>query len=706
MQTQEHVKKVQFNGEEISFKTGKLAPRAEAAVTAQMGDTVVLTVVSIDNEDSNLDYFPLGIEYIEKFYAGGIISSSRFLKREMRPSDSAVLKARQVDHSIRSLFPKGFKKPVSIVVTVLSYDEVHDPEILAVNSASLACMLSSIPFNGPSASVKVGIKGGVFSVNPSNEVEDELDGSFMVSVREDRILNIEGWGAEIAEDLMGKLMETAVSACQPLLQLQTEFAKEFGKPKMEYNEEATPAELISEVEKTYGAKIGEALNDRENRQTIMKEIKKELADGDETTAGETAKEAKFSASDIDTAVEYVARKLMRKAVLQEEKRTSGRKLDEVRELEIDIDLLPRVHGSALFRRGKTQCLSVTTLGSTRLVQTLESFEGEMEKTFMHHYNGPNYSLGEAGRFSYYPGRREVGHGHITENAMKKILPALDIFPYTIRVVSEILSQQGSSSMAAACGTSLSLMTAGVPIKAPVGGISVGLVTDDNDLTKFKLLTDIEDVEDYYGDMDFKVTGTEKGVTAIQLDNKLMGVPVSILQSAIAQSRTARIFILGEMNKVISEARKELSKFAPRVTVLKINPEKIGAVIGPGGKNIKSIIEAAGKDVDIDIKDDGTINITAVSATGAKIAEDMIKEMTMEAELNALYTGKVAKVTTYGAFVDVNANISGLLHVSEMSDKFVKDPSQIVSEGQTVNVKVLKIDGDGRLSFTMKGVAQN
>ena len=696
MQTPEKVKKIQFNGEEISFKFGKLAPRAEAAVTAQMGDTVVLTVVSMDQTDSELDYFPLGIEYIEKFYAGGIISSSRFLKREMRPSDSAVLKARQVDHSIRSLFPKSFKKPVSIVVTVLAYDEIHDPEILAVNSASLACMLSSIPFNGPSASVRMGIKDGALVLNPSNVIEEELEACYMVSVRGESILNIEGWGDEISEEMMGKLMEQAVKECQPLLQIQTEFAKEAGKPKMEYADLPAPEELIAKVKETYGKKITDALFDKDNRQNIMIALKNELVKSDET----------LTVSDVDTAVEYIARKIMRENVLKTEKRTSNRKLDEIRDLEIDLDLLPRVHGSAMFRRGKTQSLSITTLGSTRLVQTLESYEGSEEKRFMHHYNAPNYSLGEAGRFSYYPGRREVGHGNITENAMKKILPGLDTFPYTIRVVSEILSQQGSSSMAACCATSMSLMAAGVPIKTSVGGISVGLVTDDDDVNTYKILTDIEDVEDYYGDMDFKITGTAKGITAIQLDNKLMGVPVKILQAAITASKKARLFILEEMNKVISEPRKELSKYAPRVSVVHVNPEKIGEIIGPGGKNIKAIIEKAGKDVDIDIQDDGTINITAVSATGAQIALDMINAMTEEAELDKVYTGVVDKVMTYGAFVDVSSNISGLLHVSEMSENFVKDPNLIVKSGQTVKVKVVKIDGDGRLSFSMKGVPQN
>lgn len=697
MQTQEQVKKIQLNNEEMIFKFGKLAPRAEAAVTAQIGETVVLTTVSMNSEDSTLDYFPLTIEYIEKYYAGGLISSSRFQKREGRPSDSAVLKARQIDHSIRSLFPKSFKKEVNLIVTVLAYDGVHDPEILAVNSASLALMLSSIPFFGPSASVRMGVKDEQLLVNPSNEVEETLDACFMVSVREDRVLNIEGWGAEVQEELMGKLLDEAVKACQPVLQGQIEFSKEAGKKKFEFADLPAPEELIAKVKESYTDKITEALFDRDNRQKIMKSIKAELQTSDE----------ELTASDIDTAVEYVGRKIMRTNVIKDEKRTSGRKLNEIRELEIDIDVLPRVHGSALFRRGKTQALTITTLGSTRMVQTLESYQGESTKSFMHFYNGPAYSLGEAGRFSYYPGRREVGHGNITENAMKKLLPSIEEFPYTIRVVSEILSQQGSSSMAAACGTTLSLMSAGVPLKAPVAGISVGLVTEDGDLKNYKLLTDIEDVEDYYGDMDFKVTGTTRGITAIQLDNKLMGVPVEILKAAIAQSREARLFILEEMGKIIPAPKAELSKYAPRVKVLKINPERIGAIIGPGGKNIKSIIERSGGagSVDIDIQDDGTISITAATVEASDVAVGIIEGMTEEAQIDKVYTGQVDKIMAYGAFVDVSENISGLLHVSEMSENFVKDPYAIVKEGQIVKVKVTKIDGEGRISFTMKGVPQ-
>lgn len=694
MQTKEVSTSIQVNGEPMLFKFGKLAPRAESAILAQLGETVVLTVVSMNSSDSTLDYFPLTVEYIEKYYAGGIISGSRFLKREMRPSDTAVLKARQIDHSIRSLFPKSFKKEVNVIVTVLSYDGVHDPELLAVNSSSMALMLSSIPFNGPSASVRIGVKGDELMVNSGNDIEEELDGEFMVSIREDRVLNIEGWGAEITEEVMGKILDKAVEVGQPILKIQEEFAKEHGKKKMEVADLPAPMELIEKVKKDHSDEITKALYDKELRKELLASVKEKLAEDSE-----------LSASDIETAVEYIARKIMRENVLKNENRTSGRAVDEVRELEIEVGLLPRVHGSALFRRGKTQCLSVATLGSTRLVQTLESFEGEEEKPFMHHYNGPSYSLGEAGRFAYYPGRREIGHGHIAENALKKILPKTEDFPYTIRVVSEILSQQGSSSMAATCATSLALMQAGVPIKTAVGGISVGLVCDETDISKYKLLTDIEDVEDFYGDMDFKVTGTMKGVTAIQLDNKLMGVPVPILKEAFSRSREARGKIIEAMNAVIEKPNAELSKYAPRVKIIKINPDKIGELIGPGGKNIKGIYEKCDNLVDIDIKDEGLIYLTSSSSEMAKLAEEMIAGVVEEAEVGKIYEGKVDKIMPYGAFVDVSSSITGLLHVSEMSEKFVKDPTTIVKEGQSVKVKVLRIE-NGKVSFTMKGIAQS
>lgn len=694
VKTKELVKSIDYNGEQYIFKTGKLAPRADAAVWAQVGETVVLATVAVGKDDSTLDYFPLSVEYIEKFYAGGIISTSRFLKREMRPSDSAVLKARQIDHSIRSLFPKGFKKEVAVVVTVLAYDGEHDPETLAVNSASMALMLSTAPFNGPSASVRVGIKDGELILNPSDTAIETLDGEYMVSAREKRILNIEGWSNKVDEELMGKLMDFAVDKCQPMLDIQRELAAEAGKPKMECPELPVDETLLAYIKDTFKDEVSKGLYDKENRDEIFGKVK----------AGVFEAKPEFSKNAISEAVEYLARKIMREGVLKDEKRTSGRKLDEIRDLEIEVGVLPRVHGSALFRRGKTQCLSVVTLGSTRLAQNLESFEGAEEKPFMLHYNGPGYSMGQAGRFSYYPGRREVGHGHIGENALKKSVPNTEEFPYTIRVVSEILAQQGSSSMASTCGASLALMDAGVPIKDIVAGISVGLVTADDSLETFKLLTDMEDVEDFYGDMDFKVTGTDKGVTAIQLDNKLMGVPVEILKSAMVASKKARIAILDEMKAVISAPRESLSKYAPRVKVIKINPSKIGELIGPGGKNIKGIMEKANNEVEIDIKDDGSVNITSASAEKMQMVLDMIGGMMFEPEIGKIYKGKVEKIAEYGAFVALTPSVTGLLHVSEMSDKFVKNPNEIVKEGQELDVKVIRME-NGKVSLSLKGLTE-
>lgn len=694
----EYKKMLPFNGGELVLSTGRLAPRAESSVLLQIGGTVVLTIVSISKEDTDLDYFPLTIEYLERFYAGGIISGSRFQKREGRPSDDATLVARQVDHSIRSLFPKSFKKDVNVIINVMTYDQEHDPETLAVTSASMALMISSIPFNGPSASVKVGIKDGSFILNPTSSAQEELDSEFIVSVREDRVLNIEGFGNEVPEEMMGELLDFAVKSCQPLLDFQKQIAKEIGKEKLEVLDLPVPEELIVDAKELFSEDIIKGLYDQEKRNVIFAEVAAALQkkhNPDNLTDGITKGQAL-------EAVEYVARKLMREGVLTSEKRTSGRKIDEIRELDIEVGVLPRVHGSALFQRGQTQCLSVVTLGNMRLAQLSESFEGEHEKTFIHHYNGPRYSLGEAGRFNYYPGRREVGHGHITENALKAVLPSSEDFAYTIRVVSEILAQRGSSSMAAACGTTLALMDAGVPIRKPVAGISVGLVTDDTDLSKFKLLTDIEDVEDFYGDMDFKVTGTDLGVTAIQLDNKLMGVPVAILKEAFMRAKEARTYLLSEMTKIISAPRGSLSEFAPKVQSVRINPAKIGELIGPGGKVIKGILEAVGEDIDINIQDDGRVDISSVKQELIDMAKEKVLSLMEEPEVGKIYTGVVDKIMEYGAFVDVNSNISGLLHISEMSDQFVKDPRQVVKEGDRVTVKLLKME-NGRINFTMKGL---
>lgn len=684
-----------FQGKKLTFSTGHIALRADSAVQVQIGDTVVLAVVTVDKNDAEKDYFPLGVEYLEKYYAGGIISGSRFIKREARPSESATLIARQVDHSIRSLFPKGFKKPVSVAILVLSYDSEYHPENLAVTAASMALMLSSVPFKAPSASVTVGLKAdGELILNPSESLAEELETKFIVSATEGRILNIEGYANELSEDKMDEVLDFAVKSMQPLVDVQHKFQKEVGKEKQPFAETPVAQEIIDMVTEKYSDQISDAIYGEGDRRELIANMKKEIVEN-------STEEAPVSDHEADTAVEYVARKIMRKNVLDKDKRSSGRKLDEIRKIDIETSLLPRVHGSALFTRGITQTLSIATLGSLRLSQILESFEGEEIKRFMHHYNGPNYSMGEAGRFNYYPGRREIGHGHITENAFHKILPSAEKFPYTIRVVSEIMSQNGSSSMAAATGTSLALMDAGVPIDKHVSGVAIGLVTNDDDVTDYKLLTDMEDIEDFYGDMDFKVTGTKDGITAIQMDNKLQGVPVDIIKEAFRRAAVGRQFIIEKMIKVIDKPRAELSAYAPKVEIVKIKKEKIGELIGPGGKNIKRIMEVTGEGTDVNIEDDGTVTITAVSDEARKKAKQMIEDLVGEAEVGKTYDGVVDKVMNYGAFVDVTPAISGLVHVSEISDEFVKDPTTVVKEGQKVRVKVIGIDKEGRIQLSIK-----
>ncbi len=689
---------ISFEGEDLNFSTGNLAFKADAAVRVQIGETVVLAIVTVDKEESSLDYFPLTVEYIEKFYAGGVISGSRFIKRERRPSDEAVLKARQVDHSIRSLFPKGFKNAVSVVITVMSYDDKHDPADLAVTAASAALMISSVPFEGPSASVSVGInkENNSLIINPKVGTEEDLKAHFILGLTDDRVLNIEGWADQISEDTMDEIMELAAEKVKPLYDLQNKFAKEFGKQKLEFVENPINEDTLKLVEDDYLPQIKEALYNKPDRKEEYMRIIEEIVANNEGS---------ISKQDATNIVEYIARKIMREGVLKEEKRTSGRQLTEIRPLSMDIGVLPRVHGSSLFTRGMTQAMSIVTLGSTRLSQTLESFEGEEQKRFMHHYNGPSYSYGEAGRFSYYPGRREIGHGHITENALKAILPSEEKFPYTIRVVSEILSQNGSTSMAAACATSLALMDAGVPLKTAIAGIAIGLVTADDNLEEYKLLTDMEDVEDFYGDMDFKVVGTIDGITAIQLDNKLKGVPIPVLKEAFRKSREGRLFVLDGMNSVIGQSRDHVSEHAPKVDVMHIDSSRIGELIGPGGKVIKNIVETAEEfgDIDIDIQDDGTVYITAVSAEARDKALSMINDIFEEAEVGKEYDGVVDRIESYGLFIKIGANISGLVHISEITNGFINDLSKHFKVDDKVKVKVIGIDEVGRVKLSMKNL---
>lgn len=683
----------------ITFETGVFAPRANSSILASMGETVVLVTVTVSKEETDKDYFPLSVEYVEKFYAGGIISGSRFVKRERFPSDSAILKARMIDRSLRPLMPDDFRREVQVIVTVLSYDENNDPIIIAINAASAAIGISGVPFEGPVAGLRVGLIDDKFVLNPKNGELNQSQMDFVISGMGDKIVMIDAGAKEVSEDKVADSFDFAQENFVQLIKFQEEFIKEVGKGEVPYEIREKDPELVEGIEKKYDKKIQDLIYELkgnipgEKRSVAMAEIIEEFV---------KENEGEYSKSDVEKSLSKIVKSRVREGILESEKRPSGRKLDEIREISALVELLPRTHGSGFFARGITQALSIVTLGSTRLEQILESFEGEETKRYMHHYNGPSYSLGEAGRYNYYPGRREIGHGALAEKALLPVIPSEEEFPYTIRVVSEVLSQQGSSSMAATCGSTLALMDAGVPIKRAIAGIAIGLVTSD-DAKKHVLLTDMQDLEDFYGDMDFKVTGSSEGITAIQMDNKLTGVQIDVLKEALKRAKSARDIVLEKMLSVIKEPREKLSSYAPKITTIKINTEKIADLIGPGGKVIRGIIEDTG--AEIDIKDDGLVHISAVSEESRKKAVDMINNITEEAEVGKIYKGEVASLAPYGAFVDVSPSISGLVHISEISDKYVSDPAQFLKKGQEVKVKVIGIDDEGRINMSIKRVTE-
>ena len=693
-------KSIDIGTEKLSIEIGELAPRANSSLLASMGETVVLATVTVSKEDTDKDYFPLSVEFIEKFYAGGIISGSRFVKRERFPSEEAVLKARMIDRSLRPLFPANFKRDVQIVVTVLSYDDVNDPVIVGINAASLAVCLSEIPFEGPIAGLKVGLKDGKYILNPSNGLLDESEMEFVVSGFDDKLIMIDGGAKEVDDKSISESFDFASENFEKLIKFQNDIIQEVKPNKFEVSEDDDGSELKDKLESEYGKDLDKIIYELkgnvpgEQRSVALQKI---VSDVVEKNEGE------YSKAEVSKYLESLVKSRVRAGILEEEKRPSKRALDEIREIVSRTSVLPRTHGSSLFSRGITQSLSIVTLGSTRLEQIVESFEGEETKRFMHHYNGQSFSLGEAGRFNYYPGRREIGHGALAEKALLPVIPSEEDFPYTIRVVSEILSQQGSSSMAATCGSTLALMDAGVPIKHPVAGIAIGLVLSEDE-KNYKLLTDIQDLEDFYGDMDFKATGTKNGITAIQMDNKLKGVSISILKDALSAARKGLEFILGKIELEIKTPREKLSKYAPKITTLQVKQDKIADLIGPGGKVIKDIIEKTG--VEIDIKQDGQVHVAAVSAEAKEKALKMINDITEEAEVGKIYDGVVSKVEAYGAFVDVSPSISGLVHVSEISDKYVSDTSLFLKEGDKVKVKVIGIDDQGRVNLSIKRVEKD
>ncbi len=692
---------VEIAGKTIFIENGRMAKQADGAVLVGCGDTrVLVTACAAKQAREGQDFFPLTVEYREKFYAAGKIPGG-FFKREGKLRDAEVLVSRMIDRPMRPLFPEGFLNEVQVICTVISIDRVNVQDILAMIGAFAAVEISSIPFAGPVAAVRIGKVNGALVVNPTMEEIDTGEANIIVAGTEDAVTMIEGEALEMTEDEMLKAVEMAHAEIKKIAAFIKKIKAKCGKPKMEVELKQVPADLKSKVDGMAKKNIQDALKieDKIKRQDAVANVKKETLEKLAAELGEEAFEEKEG--DIEHLLEEVEANLIRQAIAKEKKRPDGRAFDEIRPIECEISVLPRTHGSALFTRGQTQALVITTLGSEEDSQTLDELEGESEKHYMLQYNFPPFSVGEVKPLRGV-GRREVGHGNLAERALRAVMPPREDFPYTVQVVSDILESNGSSSMASVCGASLSMMDAGVPIKKPVAGIAMGLIKEDNN---FFILTDIQGAEDHFGDMDFKVAGTKDGITAIQMDIKITGVDVKIMRSALSQAKEARLFILNEkMARTIAEHRKEMSPFAPKMKIVQINKEKIKDLIGPGGKNIKRIVEETG--AKIDVEQDGSVRVFALDADMMTMAEKLIKEVTAEPEVGAMYEGEVVKLMPFGAFVNIMPGTDGLVHISQISDKRVAQVEDVLKEGQWVRVLVKDVDPrSGKISLTMKEVDQ-
>jgi polyribonucleotide nucleotidyltransferase len=688
---------------EIIIESGKLAKQADGSVTIQMGETIVLVAaVAATKAKEGQDFFPLTVDYREKAAAAGKFPGGYF-KREGRPTEKEILTCRLTDRPIRPLFPKGWYNEVQVQTVLLSADGENDPDILSIIGASAALMVSDIPWAGPLGAVRVGRIAGKFIANPTHveQAESDLD---LVYVGNDKdIVMYEGAAKEITEADFNASLKYAQEVIQPMIAAQKELAAKVGKKKREITLKIVPDEILALAKQLAGDRFVPALltPGKLAREGACNAIKDEVG----TKLVEKFGAEKVTPFVINDAFYYIQKEAVRKLILESGKRLDGRGFEQVRPISSEVGILPRAHGSAIFARGETQSVTLATLGTGDDTQEFDSYTGGgTEKKFILHYNFPNFSVGETGRISG-PGRREIGHGALAERSIEPMVPT-ENYPYTIRVTSEIMESNGSTSMASVCGGTLALMDAGVPMIRPVAGISVGICTEysGDNISKYQLLTDIIGWEDAYCDMDCKIAGTEKGITGFQLDLKLKGLPHAIMETAVEKARIARLAILAEMAKTISTPRKEISKYAPRIQTLKINPEKIGALIGPGGKNIKRLVEESG--CEIDIEDDGTVNIFSVSAEGMKIAVDAISGMTAEAEIGKIYRGKVVTVKEFGAFVEFLPGKDGLVHISELANFRVKKTEDIVKVGDDITVKCLGVDEKGRVRLSRKAAMED
>ena len=683
----------EFAGRTLIMETGRMARQADAAVYVQFGDSAVLVTAVAERKRSHLPFFPLTIEYREKTYAAGKFPGG-FIKRETRPGDKETVSARQIDRPLRPLFPDDYRNETQVACFVISADQENDADVLGMLGASAALSLSSIPWDGPIAGVRVGRVESEWIVNPTFEELDFSDMDIVVAGSEDSIVMVEGAALEISEEEFVEALNIAHPAIKELIGFQRELVEMAGgaREKFEYEASEPPEGLEEAVGSRAAAQVGAALRiaDKAEREVVLSELREEIVAALEEEYGEEVGRVRGIIRDLE-------KKEMRRQILEESVRVDGRGLDDIREITIDVGVLPRTHGSALFTRGQTQALCVTTLGTINDEQRIDSIDlpGETSKSFMLHYNFPPFSVGEVRMFRG-PGRREIGHGMLAERALQSLLPPYDDFPYTIRIVSDILESNGSSSMASVCGGSLALMDAGVPLRGPVAGIAMGLVKEGDEVA---VLTDILGVEDALGDMDFKVAGTEQGITSIQMAIKAKGLSVETLQEALERARKARLSILEVMGRTLSSAREEMSQYAPRILTVQINPEKIGEIIGPKGKTIRGIEEKTG--AKLNIEDSGVVTISAVSADVGRAAKEMVEAIVEEPEVGRIYEGVVKNTTAFGAFVEIIPGVEGLCHISELEEGRTERTEDVVQPGDVVQVKLLAVDERGRLKLSRR-----
>ncbi len=680
-----------FGSGEIVFETGRMAKQAHGAVVARSGETMVLAAVVSEREPrEDVDFFPLTVDYRERTYAAGRIPGGYF-KREGRPTEKEILTSRLIDRPLRPLFPEGYCNDTQIAVTVLSSDGENATDILAMNAASAALMVSDVPFDHPLGAVRVGLLDGQLVINPKTGDLEKSDLDLVLAGTETKVTMIEAGSSEISEEKMLEAIEFGHQAIRQAIQVQKELAKKAGKTKRPVVAVQIPEAISKKVQEVCAGQFEKifALSLKEDREKATRELYKKIMESVDTTQPD------FKELFVKLAFDNVEKDNVRTIILDHGKRSDGRGFKDIRTITCEIGILPRTHGSALFTRGQTQSLSVTTLGTGDDEQIMDTLEGDVTKTFMLHYNFPSFSVGEA-KPNRGPGRREIGHGALAERALKAVMPTQEAFPYTVRLVSDILESNGSSSMATVCGGTLALMDAGVPLKAPVAGIALGLFTRGN---QWKVVTDIAGIEDHHGDMDFKAAGTSKGLTALQMDLKIDGVTSDMLREAFNQAKEARFKILDMITKTIEAPRGNLSVHAPRITTLRINPSKIGELIGPGGKNIRKIVEETG--AKIDIEDDGRVFVASVDAKASDAAIARIMAITAVPEIGKVYQGTVKKLLSFGAFCEVIPETDGLLHVSELADGFVKDVTEYLRVGDVVPVKVVSVDENGKISLSVK-----